>query len=393
MHHPGLALGTRDDPVDRLFHLEHRDLGLAASGRQQGSFVDQVGEIGSGEAGRPAGQNPQLDVGTQRLALGVDLEDPFPTEEIGGIDHDLAVEAPGPEQGRIEDVGPVGGGDDDDAVVGVEAVEFHQELVEGLLTFVVPATEAGTAMTADGIDFVDEHDRRSMALGLLEQISNSGGADADEHLDEIGPGDRKERNPGFTRHRLGQEGLARSRRPEEEDALRDLGAEGPVLVGILEEVLDLLKLFDRLGQAGHVVERDLGLLLGDHPGAGFPELHHPVPAPLHLHEDEDHEPEQEDPGQEAYQDRPEAIRLVVDLVEDSLLPQEFVELAFPAVGVVGDDVEAVARELRPDQSALNLIGPGEDLDGLDLTAVDLVEEPSDGDVAGLSDLVEPALCE
>ena len=172
-------------------------------------------------------------------------------------------------------------------------------------------------MTTDGVDFVDEDDRRGMALGLLEQVANSRGSDSDEHLDEIGAGDRQERNSGLARHRLGQEGLAGSRRPEEEDALGNLGAEGPVLVRVLEEVLDLLKFFDRLGQAGHVVESDLGLFLGDHPGAGFPELHHAVPAPLHLHEDEDHEPEQEDPGQQADQDRPEAIGLVVDLVEDS----------------------------------------------------------------------------
>jgi hypothetical protein len=85
--------------------------------------------------------------------------------------------------------------------------------------------------------------------------------------------------------------------------------------------------------------------------------------------------------------------LVVDLVEDALVSQEFVELPFPPVGVVGDDVETIPRELGADQSTLDLIAPGKDLDSFDLTAVDLVEEPGDRDVARLSDLIEPTLGE
>ena len=219
---------------------------LRRPGRQQGSLIDQVGEIGAGEAGRAAGQHAEVDVGPSGLPLEWTLRIAFAPDDVGSIDDDLAVEAPGPQQSRIEDVGTVGGGDDDDAVVGVEAVEFDQQLVERLLPFVVPAPQTGTAMTADGVDLVDEHDRRGVALGLLEQVANPGGADADEHLDEIGPGDREEGNPGLTRHGLGQEGLAGPGRAEEEDAFRDLGAEGPVLVGVLEKVLDLLQFLDRL---------------------------------------------------------------------------------------------------------------------------------------------------
>ncbi len=208
---PGLALGTGDHPVDRLFHLHHGDLGLAATGRQKGSLVDQVGEVGAGEARGATGQNPQLHVRTEGLALGVDLENALPPEDVGCIDHDLAVKTPGTKQSRIEDVGPVGGGDDDDTVVGVESVEFDQQLVERLLPFVVPTTEAGAAMTADGIDFVDEDDRRSVALGLLEQVADPGSADAYEHLDEIRPRDREERNARLHRPPPWREGSCPSR--------------------------------------------------------------------------------------------------------------------------------------------------------------------------------------
>jgi hypothetical protein len=45
-------------------------------------------------------------------------------------------------------------------VVGFEAVHLDQELVEGLLALVVAAAEARAAMTAHGIDLVDEDDAR-----------------------------------------------------------------------------------------------------------------------------------------------------------------------------------------------------------------------------------------
>ena len=41
-----------------------------------------------------------------------------------------------------------------------EAVHLHQELIEGLLALVVTAAESGSALAADRIDLVDEHDAR-----------------------------------------------------------------------------------------------------------------------------------------------------------------------------------------------------------------------------------------
>ena len=78
-----------------------------------------------------------------------------------GIAHgDLTVEAAGAQQRGVEDVGAVGGGHDDDALVGGKAVHFHQQLVQGLLALVVTAAQARAALTADRVDLVDEDDGR-----------------------------------------------------------------------------------------------------------------------------------------------------------------------------------------------------------------------------------------
>ena len=91
------------------------------------------------------GQRVEVDLLADRLAAAVHLEDRLAARAVGAVDHDLAVEAPGAQQRRVEDVGPVGGGDEDDVVLHLEAVHLDEQLVQGLLALVVSAAEAGAA--------------------------------------------------------------------------------------------------------------------------------------------------------------------------------------------------------------------------------------------------------
>ena len=65
--------------------------------------------------------------------------------------------------------------------------------------FVMPATQARTALTANCIDLVDKNDRRRIILGRLEQIPDAAGADSDKHLDELAAVDRIEGHTRFAR--------------------------------------------------------------------------------------------------------------------------------------------------------------------------------------------------
>ena len=147
---------------------------------------------------------------------------------------------PGPQQRRVEDVGAVGGGDQDDVVLHLEAVHFDQQLVQRLLALVVAAAHAGAAVAADGVDLVHEDDAGGVLLGLLEEVADAAGADADEHLDEVRAGDREEGDPGLAGDGAGKQRLAGAGRPVEQDALGDAGAERLEFLRVLEEFLDLL---------------------------------------------------------------------------------------------------------------------------------------------------------
>ncbi len=106
-----LALGAGDHAVDGLFELVHADgLAVAPRGEDRG-LVDQVLQVGAREAGGLLGQGLQEHALLQRLAAAVDLQDGHAALDVGAVEHDLAVEAAGAQQRRVEHVGAVGGGD------------------------------------------------------------------------------------------------------------------------------------------------------------------------------------------------------------------------------------------------------------------------------------------
>ena len=172
----------------------------------------------------PASVSSSIVLG-ERLAARVDLEDLLAALAVGAVDDDLAVEAARPQQRRVEDVRAVGRGDQDDVVFHLEAVHLDQQLVQGLLALVVAAAHAGAAVAADGVDLVHEDDAGGVLLGLLEEVADAAGADADEHLDEVRAGDREEGNAGLTGDGAGEQRLAGPGRAVEQDPLRDAGAE------------------------------------------------------------------------------------------------------------------------------------------------------------------------
>ena len=209
--------------------------------------------------------------------------------EVGEIDHDLPIEAARAQQRGIEHIGAVGGRDEDHAFVGLEAVHLDEQLVERLLALVVSAAESGAAMAADGVDLVDEDDARRVRLPLLEEIAHAARADAHEHLDEIGAGHREEWTARLARDRAREQGLARSRRSDEQHALGQPPAQARVLLRIAQELDDLLELFLRFVRAGDIGERHLGRVAREQLRLALAEAERLGAARLHLAEDEEEE--------------------------------------------------------------------------------------------------------
>ena len=82
-HDAALLLRTHDDLEDRLVDIRlHDEAALAARGHD-GGLVEEVLQIRTGKAGRTARDALEIDIVTQRLAAGVNLQDLLAALDIG----------------------------------------------------------------------------------------------------------------------------------------------------------------------------------------------------------------------------------------------------------------------------------------------------------------------
>jgi hypothetical protein len=172
---------------------------LVVQRRADRGLVDDRRQVGAAEHRRAAGDPLEVDVGPSLTFLAWTLRISRRPLTSGSGTVICRSKRPGGQRG-VEHVGPVGRGDDDDAVARVEAVHLDEDGVERLLALVVPAlAEPAAAPATDRVDLVEEDDAGRRVLGLLEQVAHAARADADEHLDEVRARDREERHVGLAR--------------------------------------------------------------------------------------------------------------------------------------------------------------------------------------------------
>ena len=204
--------------------------------------------------------------------LGVHAQNFFAAFHVGQIDRDLAIETAGTQQRGIENIGPVRRGDDDDAFLRIEAVHLDEQRIERLLALIVTAADAVAAMATDRVDFVDENNAGRGFLSLLEHVAHAGGADADEHLDEIGAADREERHVRFAGDGACEQRLAGSRRADEQNAFRNAAAEFLKFFRIAQKLDQFLHFVLRFLHAGDVAKCDFVFVAREHARLALAEI-------------------------------------------------------------------------------------------------------------------------
>ena len=284
----------------------------------------------------------------------MNLEDLLATTQVGQWHHHLAVKAARTQQRRVEDIGAVGGSDDDHALVTLKAVHFDQQLVQGLLTLIVTTTQTGTTVTANRIDLVDKDDAGGGLLGLFEHVTHTGGTDTDEHLHEIRARDGKERHLGLAGNGSGEQGLTGTRRADHQHTTGDLTAKLLKLAGITQELNQFDHVILGLFYPGHVVKGDLDLILAQHARTALAEGHCPTAAAtaLHLAHKEDPHPDQQQHREPGYE----------DLGQHALLGRGLGLDRHTTVEQIGDQARIIRRE---GVEALTIGAPAGDLVALD----------------------------
>lgn len=142
---------------------------------------------------------------------------------VGGPDVEDLVEAAGAHEGRVHGLGAVGGGEDEDAGEGLEAVHLGEERGEHVDGAGGSVRSWPGALAADGVDLVKEDDGRGSAAGSLEQRADGALRLADVHVEELGALDGEEVEAGLGGHGLRGEGLGTSWGAVEEEAFGRVG--------------------------------------------------------------------------------------------------------------------------------------------------------------------------
>ena len=276
------TLAAHEHLVLGVFKIVHVQSVLIQLGGLQSRFVDQIFQVSAGETGCAACQNVKVHVAGQGRALGVHLKDATPATQIGrGHDH-LTVETTGTQQGRVQHVGTVGGGNEDDALIAFKAVHFNQHLVQGLLAFVVPAAEPGSALTAHGVNFVNKDKAGSIFFALHKKVAHARSAHAHKHFHKVRAGNGKEGNPRLTGHGACKKGLTRAGRAHEQNALGNAPAKAGKLFGIGQKFHNFGQFVLGLINPGHIGKSDPNAVLTEHACFGTAKIHGLAAAALHL---------------------------------------------------------------------------------------------------------------
>ena len=303
-------------PIIFLFRRADEDRGL----------VDEVREVGPGEAGRLAGDALEVDALSRGLPLAWTLRIAVRPFMSGRSRMTWRSKRPGRSSAGSSTSG---------RLVAATTITFVFVSKPSISTRIwlrvcsrsscePPRPAPRWRPTASISSTNTMHGR--VALGLVEQVAHAAGADAHEHLDELRAGDAEEGHAGLAGDRAGEQGLAGAWGPDEQDAARDARTERVELLGVLEELDDLLELRLGLVDAGDVVERDDRLVAEEHPRTALAERQGLVIGALGLSHHEEDEAADEQQRQQPGQQQPEP-RVVGDRLDglyasgpSSLLP-------------------------------------------------------------------------
>ena len=375
------------DLVAGFLEIFHLDEILVFHCGNQCRFVDHRGQVGPAEARRGPGRSLQVHIGAELHFMGVNLQNLEAAFDVGRGNVHLPIKSAGADQGWIQHVRAVGGCDDDDLVIGLKTVHLDEDRIQRLLALVMAArAEARPTPTPNSVDLVQEDDAGRVFLRGLEQVADPRGAHADEHLDEIAAADRIKGHIGFAGDGLCQQCLAAARLPDEQDAARNSASDALELARVAQKLDDLGDFFLGFVDAGHVIERDVGVLFAGQAMARAAEVAQhaggTAPGPHRAKNQEPKQRHQHYPGQQVYQDgyQQSAAGLVLPLAAacgEVLLQTAQQLFIVHRVGPLDAELR-VGADLIADEFASTFHGVVPQCDALDLSRFQFLVELADG---------------
>ena len=180
-----LSLFAHNDFVLRLLKLFHADSTFVLPRSKQRRFVHQIRQIGTGKTWRASSDKRRLNIGAQRHLAHMHFQDLLATANVWQTNHHLPVKSTGTQQGSVENIRTVGGGNHNHTLITVKAIHFYQQLIQCLLAFIMTTAHAAATVATDSINLIDKDYARRLLFRLLKHVANAAGTNAPERALEV----------------------------------------------------------------------------------------------------------------------------------------------------------------------------------------------------------------
>ncbi len=159
------------------------------------------------------------------------------------------------QQGRVQVLGTIRRANDEDIRRGLYPVKKRQQRIQRAAKIYSRRAIGHLVTGAEGVEFIHENDAGATAFCRLKKLPHQGRALAGVFAShELAGGNRKKRQPGFAGQRLGQQGLACTRRSMEQDAQRWNHVQAAIGLRVLEIGQDLAEPLLGFFMTGHIPE-------------------------------------------------------------------------------------------------------------------------------------------
>ena len=221
VHDHSTTFRTHHDLILSIFKVAHFHHTCVAACSKERSFVNQVSQICTREARCTTSDNRSIDISTHGNLAHVNIQNLLATTNIRERNHHLAVETTRTQKCGVKHVGTVRSGNNDHCCTRIKTVHFDEHLVQGLLAFVVTATDTSATMTTHSVNFVHENNARSIFLGVFKHVTYTSSPHTNEHFHKVGTRNGKEWHTRFACNGLSQKRFTRTRRAHQEHTTRN----------------------------------------------------------------------------------------------------------------------------------------------------------------------------
>ncbi len=185
----------------------------------------------------------------------MNMEDGFTFFKIRKFNMNLPVKPSCPHQRAVKNIGPVCCCQNNNTSIRGKTIHFGKQLIKCIFPFIIGTSHSISASCpANGINFINKNDTWSFFFSLFEQIADTGSAYAYKHFYEIGTGNRKERNFGFTGNCLSQQRFTCSRRSDQKCSLWNLTAKVSIFRRVFQKINNFHYFHFGLFQTRHVTK-------------------------------------------------------------------------------------------------------------------------------------------